>query len=265
MTSLLSLLMAIVTYISAISAALPVFVSKVKDNPDFTWMVTASETREVSYEEYYAFYQQNYKHMRNLKENISATDLDIFEHPESYPQLPDNTELYQTLLDENLEIAKGWKETPVQGQVNFYNSVKDHGIWDYKRADRKLDWPTYRGKFLVYGVVMDWEIFGNINFAFTGCAVGFTPVVIRTGGGLVNIKNTGSKWEELPYYFDEEDDAEWIGFGVSLYALIDESYVDNARMIDALLTIADPRILGAAILIYRDLNESKINTVNSVY
>lgn len=257
MASLLSLLMAIVTYVSAIATAIPVFVDKVKDNPDFTWMVTASETREVSYEEYYTFYQQNYKHMKELKEDISATDLDIFENPQNYPQLPDNTELYQALLDENLEIAKSWKKTPIQGQINFYNAVKDNGVWDYKRADKKLSWPTYRGKFLVYGVVMDWEIIGNINFAFTGCAVGFTPIVIKTGGGLVHVKNSGGDWSELPYYFDEEDDAEWIGFGISLYALVDENYVENAKLIDAFLTIVDPRLLGTAILIYRDLNMVK--------
>ena len=251
MTSLISILMAIVTYVSTVVTAIPVFVDKVKDNPDFTWMVTASETREVSYEEYYTFYQRNYKHMRD-----SSADADIYEHPENYPLLPDNTKLYQALFDENLEIAKSWKESPVQGQVNFYNAVKDYGVWDYKRADRRLDWPTYKGKFLVYGVVMDWEIIGNINFAFTGCAVGFTPVVIRTGGGLVNVKNTGGDWSDLPYYFDDEDDAQWIGFGVSLYALIDESYVENARMIDAFLTIADPRIFGSAVKIYMDINAS---------
>ena len=257
MNSLISIFMALVTYLMTILTAIPTFVKEVKNNPDFTWMVTSSETREVSYEEYKAFYQKNYKHMRELKEDLSAADLDIYVNPENYPQLPDNTELYQALFDENLEIAKSWKNEPIQGQVNFYNAVKDNGIWDYKRADKKLNWPTYRGKFLVYGVVMDWEIIGNINFAFAGCAVGFTPITIRTGGGLVNVKNTGGDWSELPYYFDDEDDAEWIGFGIALYAFIDESYVDNARMIDAFLTIADPRIFGSAVKIYRDLNMVK--------
>lgn len=262
MTSLLSILMALVTYLSALASAIPAFVNEVKSKPDFSWLVTASETREVSYEEYEKFYQQNYKHMRELKEGITDLDLDIFEHPENYPQLPDNTELYQALFDENLEIAKKWKETPIQGQINFYNAVKDYGVWDYKRADRKLDWPAYRGKFLVYGVVMDWEIIGNINFSFTGCAVGFTPITIRTGGGLVNVKNNYSDWSDLPYYFDEEDDAEWIGFGIALYSLIDENYINNTILIDAFLTIADPRIFGSVVMIYRDIYASKLNTVS---
>ncbi len=251
MNSAIAFIMALITYLSSLFTAIPTFVKEVKSNPDFTWLVKASETREVDYEEYYRFYQNNYDPMRE-----NSADADIYYNPEKYP-LPDNTEVYQELLDKNLEIAKQWKEMPGQGQINFYNSVKDHGVWDYKREDRKLDWPTYRGKFLVYGVVMDWEIIGNLNFAFTGCAVGFTPTIIRTGGGLVNVKNTGGDWTELPYYFDDADDASWIGFGIALYTLIDDAYLDNALIIDSLLTIADPRIVGSMIIIYKDLKSAK--------
>lgn len=256
MTAFLSFMMALFTYLTAITTAIPTFLKEVKGNPDFTWMVTASETREVSADEYYDFYQKNYH------------DPCAAKFTGDIAELPDNTELYQALLDENLKTVQSWKELPAQGQINFFKAVQEDGIWNYKvnyasysvdaNGNGELDWPSYDGKyFLVYGVIMDWEVLGNLNYAFTGCALGFTPVTIKAGGGFANIMNTKVDWDKLPYYFDNEDDLESISFGIALYSFIDENYVDNARMIDALLTIADPRIFNSAVKIYRDLNMVK--------
>ena len=126
-------------------------------------------------------------------------------------------------------------------------------MWDYKRPDRHPDWETYEGKFLVYGVVMDYEILGNINFAFIGAAMGFTPVTLCTGGGFLDVMNTGGDWSDLPYYFDNEDDNAYVTFGVQLYALMDQVYVEQSYAIDCYLDLADPRAALIVLKLYKDM------------
>lgn len=247
MHSAFSVISITIAYVISLFSAIPAFIKEVKSNPDFSWMVTVSETREVSKEEYTEFYQKNYKHMRAS---------DDYNHPERFKDVTDE---YQALMDENLATAQSWKTQPGMGQINFYNSVKDWGVWDYKRPDahKQLseDWGVGE-KFTVYGVVMDWEILGNLNFSFTGCVVGFTPTTIRTGGGIVNLKNNAAAdlLSTLPYYFDEEDDAEWIAFGINLYCLMDPNYQSQARVIDLFLAIFDPRAIGVVYKFYKDSN-----------
>lgn len=246
MHSFLSVFTVTLAYVFSLVSAIPAFIREAKTNPDFSWMVTISETREVSEEEFREFYQENYKHMR---------DSDDYNHPERFK---DVTAEYQALMDENLATAQTWKTVPALGQINFYNAVKDWGVWDYKRLPNHeqiaKDWGLTTDKFTVYGVVMDWEILGNLNFAFTGCVVGFTPTVIKTGGGIVNLKNNSAAdlLATLPYYFDEPDDGEWINFGINLYCLMDPGYKDQAKTIDLFLAIADPRAIGVVYKFYKD-------------
>lgn len=247
METFMAVIMAIITYITSLFTAIPAFIENIKSKPDLSWLITASKTVERSYDEYYDFYQKNYDYHR--ENNLKAENL------------KDVTEEYQALLDSNLEIAKQWKQVPIQGQINFYNAVNDGGMWDYKltknHQDIAADWGLgVNESFSVYGVVMDWEILGNINFAFTGGAVGFTPTTIQTGGGLVAVKHGGVKWETLPYYFDDEDDHAWISFGLSLYSFVDEAYLEQASTIDNLLDIADPRIIGISIKLYEEINKA---------
>lgn len=243
MQTLTAIVMALITYVTSIIGAVPALVTDIKEDGfnDLIWMVTESETREVSYEEYYEYYQTYYKPHANYGD------------PSLYPDL---TEEYQALLDENLEIAKQWKKDPVNGQINFYNAVKNFGPWDYKRPDAHPDWhsKTKNGLFTAYGVVMNWEVVGNINFAFTGAAVGFTPKTILTGGGLVNVLNGYGDWSEIEIYYDEANDHDWIAFGIGLYALMDEEYEDNVSMIDNFLTIVDPRFIGGAIILKGEID-----------
>lgn len=248
MENFMALFMAIVTYLVSLFTAIPEFVENIKKKPDMGWIVTAAQTVEHTYDEYYDFYNKNYIYFRD--DGKKAEDL------------KDVTDKYQALMDENLAIAKSWRETPIQGQLNFYNSVKDSGVWDYKllKNHEKLaeEWGLGANEaFCIYGMVMDWEILGNVNFAFTGGAVGFTPTTILTGGGLVAVKHGGVKWENLPYYFDDENDNAWISFGLELYAYVDEEYEEQARIIDSALEIADPRIIGISIKLYDDIAKSK--------
>lgn len=242
MTQVLSIIMALITYLMSLVTAIPTFVNAVKHNNDLSWIVTEATTHEVDSETLEAYYKENYI------PKVKFADAD----PANYK---DVTEQYQQLLDENLEIAKKWRTNPGKGQIEFYNSVKNYGVWDYKReaahADIAADWGLGVNElFTVYGVVMDWEVVGNINFAYTGAACGFTPITIHTGGGLVNVKNGYADWEDLAFYFDEEEDYNWIAFGIGLYSLCDDNYLDQCEMIDSLLTIADTRIIGFAYKIY---------------
>lgn len=242
MDKIIAFLMAVVSYLVSLTSAIPTFVNAVKNKNDLSWIVTPAVTREVSYDELAKYYKENFVPKKNYEKDLGYKDV---------------TEQYQKLLDENLERAKKWRSNPGRGQYEFYTLVKNFGDWDYKRADAHAalakEWGlAVNERFTVYGVVMDWEIVGNINFALTGAAAGFTPVTIHTGGGLVNVKNGYGEWEDMQFYFDEEEDYHWIAFGLGLYAMYDENYIDQCEMIDSLLTIADARLIGVAYKFYLD-------------
>ena len=245
LNNIVAAILALFMWLTSLTTTIPNLKDVDINDVELETFVTVSEVREVSYEERYAFYQENYQHMKG--------DEDIYNHPENYPELPDLTEEYQKLLDDNLKTAQGWKTLPGYGQIQFYNAVKDYGVWDYKRPENHPEWETYNGKFIVYGVVMDFEILGNINFAFTGAALGFTPVTICTGGGFVDVKNTGGDWGDLPYYFDNDDDNAWITFGIELYAMMDEVYVEQSYIIDSYFDLADPRAALIVLKLYKDM------------
>ena len=248
MANITAFFMAIITFFTSLLSSISGFVGVIKSKPDYSWIIKEATTVERSYDEYYEFYQANYDYHRDNDKKAE--------------NLKDVTTYYQALLDENLAIAKEWRKTPGKGQLNFYNAIVDNGMWDYKQHavhDAIADeWGIGRNdSFAVYGVVMDWEIFGNLNFAFIGAAMGFTPVTMLTGGGLNEISHSGVKWEKLPYYFEAEDDYAWLTFGFKLYSFIDENYEENAKSVDALLSITDPRIIGISIKIYEDMNNVK--------
>lgn len=250
MNSAIAVIMAIITYFSSLFTAIPEVVKMMRSKPDYRWLVTAGETVEHTYDEYYAFYQENLNYAIKGNADVKAEDL------------IDVTDKYQALLDENLEIAKKWRETPGVGQIEFFNHVKDGGPWDYKLEENHTDlareWGIEGEKFFaVYGKVMEWEAFGNINFAYTGAATGFSPITIFTGGGAVEALNTGARWERLHNYFDPQDDHDLISFGLALYGYDDPEYMQQAKMIDLFLTIAEPRAALAAFKIMKILPSPK--------
>lgn len=250
MERLVSILLALVTYVTSLSTAIPGIVKDLEDGifKHLVWVVDESEISEVDYDEIYEFHQENY------------VPLPSFGKPENYPDL---TEDYIKLLEENLKIAMEWKKDPVNGQINFYNAVKNFGPWDYKRPDAHPDWhsKTKGGYFTAFGVVMNWEVFGNINFAFTGAAVGFSEKTILTGGGLVNVMGGHGRWDEIKYYFDDKEDNDWITFGVDLYKFYDKEYEDESSLIDHALTVIDPRVIGGAMLIKSEIETNGVEFI----
>lgn len=252
MERLTAIILALITYATSITTAIPALISDIEDGigKHIVWMFTESEISEVSYDELYTYYHENFI----TREKYANED------PANYPDL---TEEYTQLLQDNLKTAMLWKLDPGNGQINFYNSVKNYGPWDYKRWENRPDWynKTRNGLFTAYGVLMDMEVLGNINFALTGAAVGFAETVILTGGGLVNVKNGYAEWNEIKYYFDTEEDNNWITFGIGLYKLYDKNYEDESSLLDNVLTIVDPRFIGGAIMIH---NEIEANGVESI-
>lgn len=242
MERLIAILLALITYVTSLTTAIPGLVNDIQDGilKHLIWIVDESEISEVSYEELYEYHQNYY------------VPLASFGNPDNYPDL---TEDYMALLEENLKIAMEWKQNPINGQINFYNSVKNFGPWDYKRPAAHPDWhsKTKNGYFTAFGVVMNWEVFGNINFAFTGAAVGFSEIAILTGGGLVNVMNGAGRWDEIKYYFDDKEDNDWITFGVDLYKFYDKEYEDESSMIDNFLTIVDPRVIGGYMILSEEM------------
>lgn len=244
MDKVVAFIMALIMYLTNLITALPVFIENIKkkDIDDFKWIITEGDIQDVDYDTYYEYYQEFYVPPVGQESTVGLKDV---------------TQQYQALLDENLEIARGWKTTPGSGQINFYNSVKDFGIWDYKRTDAHRELAEEWGigiddRFMVYGVAMNWEVLGNVNFAFTGAAVGFTPTTIKTGGGVVNIKNGHADWEEIKFYYDEENDSNWITFGIGLYMLRDVEYEDQVELIDSFFEVADPRFAEFLYKVYVD-------------
>lgn len=250
MDRLVAILLALATYITSLTTALPGIVNDLEDGllKHIVWMFDESEISEVDYDEIYKFHQENYVPMPH------------FGNPENYPDL---TEDYIKLLEDNLKIAMEWKKDTVNGWINFYNAVKNFGVWDYKRPDAHPDWhsKTKDGWFTAFGVVMNWEVVGNINFAFTGAAVGFSEKIILTGGGLVNVMGGNGRWDEVKFYYDDKEDNDWITFGVDLYKFYDKEYEDESSLIDNVVTVIDPRVIGGAMIIKSEIEANGIEFV----
>ena len=89
-------------------------------------------------------------------------------------------------------------------KIDFYNSVKSGGKWDYKKLESK------------------YENFGNYNYGATGCAVGFEPGTLRRAAGAYQkYTNTsrpdwGHPLGDAPYG-DEPIDQYWINEGIKDY------------------------------------------------
>ena len=250
MDRLVAILLALATYITSLTTALPGIVNDLEDGllKHIVWVFDESEISEVDYDEIYKFHQENY------------VPLPHFGNPANYPDL---TEDYIKLLEDNLKIAMEWKKDTVNGWINFYNAVKNFGVWDYKRPDAHPDWhsKTKDGWFTAFGVVMNWEVVGNINFAFTGAAVGFSEKIILTGGGLVNVMGGNGRWDEVKFYYDDKEDNDWITFGVDLYKFYDKEYEDESSLIDNVLTVIDPRVIGGAMIIKSEIEANGIEFV----
>ena len=102
-------------------------------------------------------------------------------------------------INNNIAIAKN------MNIVEFYESVRNKGVWDYKQLDSK------------------YENFGNFNYGVTGRAMGIPREILLRGAGYASIKadparkeNFGN-WYGKPPYGDDPKDQLLIIQGMNYY------------------------------------------------
>ena len=143
----------------------------------------------------------------------------------------DRTKDVKRVLRENYEQAKRWG-WELDGPFEFYDAVKDGDKWDYKRLPKGSEWIPRNGVFSVNGKKMTAEQLGNINYGFTGSAMGFPAPVLHMAGGFVAIKNSGINWEDWWYDFDSKEDAEMIQLGIDMEYLMTITGYSTDEVVD---------------------------------
>ena len=143
----------------------------------------------------------------------------------------DRTKDVKRVLRENYEQAKRWG-WELDGPFEFYDAVKDGGKWDYKLHPDGSEWIPRNGVFSVNGKKMTAEQLGNINYGFTGSAMGFPAPVLHMAGGFVAIKNSGINWEDWWYDFDSKEDAEMIQLGIDMEYLMTITGYSTDEVVD---------------------------------
>ncbi len=137
--------------------------------------------------------------------------------------LPDYTkELNKTLNNNKRKVEKAAIFTGFIGSsLYFYDKVKPNGDWDYKleaqwNKEINVKYLGSDGKFLFNGIITTAEDFGNINYGYTGTAVGFKDTILYIGGGYASC-NLTIKIFEGPYYCDGPNDHEAIKRGINIF------------------------------------------------
>ena len=90
------------------------------------------------------------------------------------------------------------------GPIEYYDTIKTGGEWDYKQADPK------------------YENFGNFNFGATCGAVTFSNTVCSAGAGWYQLYSNPKAAEGGPFgptWGDQAKDQFWIGRGQQYYRI----------------------------------------------
>ena len=108
-------------------------------------------------------------------------------------------------INGNIDVARDFSWWADPGALRaFYDLVKNHGFWDYKRRGRK------------------YEDFGNFNFGATAAAMGMPHYIAQNGAGIVQLiypsagAGKGFPFFRLPYG-DDPSDAGEIQAGYNYY------------------------------------------------
>ncbi len=86
--------------------------------------------------------------------------------------------------------------------VVWYNLVDNQKEWDYKK--NPAPWMPKEEYFMMYGKLISFADFGNINYGYTGTILGLSPETLYKGAGYVQsgvVNNYASQ-----YYGDSEVD-----------------------------------------------------------
>jgi len=103
--------------------------------------------------------------------------------------------------------------------IKWGNNVRFWGKWDYKNLDDGRD-----DGYIFEGQIVTPEEFGNINFGYTGTALGLSRQTIHGGGGAAQLVSDGLLsekevfwWSCLYAYCDHADDYLMIQRGINAY------------------------------------------------
>ncbi len=98
--------------------------------------------------------------------------------------------------------------------IAFYNKVRNKGEWDLKQYDE------YKGTFLFNGLVVQGQDVGNINFGYTGKALGLPDEILLAGAGAAQIMaGTSTPISLIVSYGDDLRDQLFIMYGILLYKI----------------------------------------------
>jgi hypothetical protein len=159
---------------------------------------------------------------------------------------PDYSKVVNDMLWRNGQIAYGHKNDNIKDRLLwFYNGVKTDGPWDLKNEN---SWKTQLGvkylgnnkagiyePFMVFGQKIDASDLANINFGYTGVALGLDMRLLRLGAGAAqvikevnwndfnwsNIPESAQKIQGIidsifdsPTLGDQKDDYKMVGLGM---------------------------------------------------
>lgn len=100
----------------------------------------------------------------------------------------------------------------ISASKQFYLKVKNKGEWDLKQKEE------YQGTFSLNGCVVQGQDLGNINFGYTGRALGIPTPVLLIGAGVAQIlAGTTTTTFVLASNGDDFRDQLFIIYGVMLY------------------------------------------------
>ena len=136
-------------------------------------------------------------------------ELDSLPEPTS-----DITESFRETLKTNANTVKETtkNEGIIESGKQFYNKVRNKGEWDLKQL------PEYQGTFQFNDLVIQGQDIGNINFGYTGKALGLPDSVLLAGAGFAQIKAGTSNFSFImASNGDDLRDQMYIMYGIMLY------------------------------------------------
>ena len=126
----------------------------------------------------------------------------------------DITESFRETLKTNANAVKETtkNEGIIESGKQFYNKVRNKGEWDLKQL------PEYQGTFQFNDLVIQGQDIGNINFGYTGKALGLPNSVLLLGAGFAQIKAGTSNFSFImTSNGDDLRDQIYIMYGIMLY------------------------------------------------
>ena len=139
----------------------------------------------------------------------------VFKELNSLPEPSgDITKSFRETLRKNADTVKETtqKNGIISSGKQFYNKVKNKGEWDLKQK------PEYQGTFKFNDQTVQAQDIGNINFGYTGKALGLPDSVLLSGAGVAQILAGTSNFSfVMASNGDDLRDQMFIMYGIMLY------------------------------------------------